>query len=165
MWSIIGEVFFFLGVGVLLFGGLALTVFNLPGVWLIWGGILLTSIVKGLEEIPLWFVIMAFFFAIIVTLIDNFIIPIAAKKFGGGKWGMLGGILGAFVGFVFASIPGLLVGPFLGAFALESLFAKRNSRDAFKAGFGSFVGVIFAISLKVFLSLAMIFVFLFVWIF
>lgn len=165
MWSIVLEVLFYLAVGVLLFGGLALTLFNLPGVWLIWGGILLTSIVKGLAEIPLWFVIMTFFFAVIVTLIDNFIIPIAAKKFGGGKWGMLGGILGAIFGFLIANIPGLLVGPFLGAFALEYLLAKRKSQDAFRAGVGSFLGVIASISLKIVLCFSMIIIFLIIWIF
>ncbi len=165
MWLIVGEVFFFIAVGILLFGGLILTLVNLPGAWVIWAGILLTSIVKGLEEIPLWFVILTALFALVVTLIDNFVIPIAAKKFGGGKWGMLGGILGAFVGFIVANIPGLLVGPFLGAFALEYLVAKKKSQDAFKAGMGSFIGVIFSIALRVFLCFAMIIAFLIIWIF
>ncbi len=165
MWSIIGEVFFFLSVGVLLFGGLVLTVVNLPGVWLIWGGILLASIVRGLEEIPLWFLIVTFFVSVIVTLIDNFVIPLAAKRFGGGRWGMLGGLVGAIVGFVFANIPGLLVGPFLGAFILEYVLAKKNSQDAFRSGFGSFLGVIFSIAMKMFFCVSMIVFFLIIWIF
>jgi len=156
----IGEVFFFLAVGVLLFGGLILTFVNLPGAWLIWGGILLTSIVKGFEVIPLSFV-----FALIVTLIDNFVIPLAAKKYGGGKWGMLGGVLGAFVGFILLNIPGLFIGPFLGAFVLEYLVAKKEKGDAIKAGVGSFIGVILSIALKITLCFTMIVVFLAIWIF
>ncbi len=165
MGGLILEILFFLVVFVLLTGGLILVVVNLPGAWAIWFAILLTAIVKGLAEIPLWFVIVTFFGALIITLIDNFVIPIAAKKFGGGKWGMLGGILGAFVGFIFANIPGLLLGPFLGAFILEYLVAKKKSEDAFKAGFGSFIGVVFSIALKVFLSISMIVAFLIIWIF
>ncbi len=165
MWGIIAEVFFFLVVFVLLFGGFILTFANLPGAWLIWGGILLTSLVRGFAEIPLWFVILTFFFALIITLIDNFVIPFAAKKYGGGKWGMLGGVLGAFAGFIFFSLPGLFAGPFLGAFALEYLFAKKNSQDSLKAGLGSFFGVIISIALKVFLCFAMIIAFLVIWIF
>lgn len=165
MWSVIGEVFFFLAVGILLFGGLILTFVNLPGAWLIWGGILLTSIVKGLEVIPLWFLILSFVFALIVTLIDNFVIPLAAKKYGGGKWGMLGGVLGAFVGFILLNIPGLFIGPFLGAFVLEYLVAKKEKGDAIKAGVGSFIGVILSIALKITLCFTMIIAFLVIWIF
>lgn len=165
MWGIIGEVFFFLVVFVLIFGGLILTFASLPGVWLIWAGILLTAIVRGLAEIPLWFVILTFFLAVIVSLIDNLVIPLATKKYGGGKWGMLGGVAGAFLGFLFFSLPGLLMGPFLGAFALEYLVAKREKADAIRAGTGSFLGIIFSIALKVFLCFGIIFAFLIIWIF
>ncbi len=165
MWIVIGEVFFFFGVGVLLLGGLVLTFVNLPGAWLIWAGILLTGIVKGFDVIPVWFVILTFFFALIVTLIDNLIIPLAAKKYGGGKWGMLGGVLGAFFGFVLLNLPGLFIGPLLGAFAMEYLVAKKEKKDAFKAGMGSFLGVIVSIALKVTLCFGMILAFLVIWIF
>jgi len=165
MWGIIGEVFFFLAIFVLVFGGLILTFVNLPGAWLIWFGILLTAMVRGLAEIPLWFVILTFFLAIVITLIDNFVVPLAAKKYGGGKWGMLGGILGAFLGFILFSLPGLLIGPFLGAFALEYLIAKKEKGDAIRAGTGSFLGIIFSIALKIFLCFGMIIAFLIIWIF
>ena len=165
MWSIVLEIFFFLAVGILLLGGLILTFVNLPGIWLIWGGILLTAIVRGLVEIPLWFLFLTFFFAVIVSLIDNFVIPIAAKRYGGGKWGMLGGILGLFLGLIIFNLPGLFLGPFLGAFALEYLVAKREKSDAFRAGFGSFLGVIFSIAIKIALSFGIIIAFLMVWVF
>ena len=165
MWVIIGEVFFFFSVGVLLLGGLILTFVNLPGAWLIWAGILLTGIVKGFDVVPVWFVILTFFFAIIITLIDNFVIPLAAKKYGGGKWGMLGGLLGAFFGFLLLNLPGLFIGPLFGAFILEYLVAKKGKEEAFKAGIGSFLGVIATIVLRVMICFAMIIIFLIIWIF
>ena len=165
MWEIVGEVFFFLVIFVLLFGGLILSFVNLPGVWIIWIGILLTAIVKGLENIPLWFVILSFFLALVVGIIDNFIIPLAAKKYGGGKWGMLGGVVGAFLGFMFFNLPGLLMGSFIGAFALEYYIAKKEKGDAIRAGTGSFIGVILTIALKVFICFGMIIAFLIIWIF
>ena len=165
MWAIIGEVFFLLGVGVLLLGGFVLTFVNLPGVWLIWLGILLTAIVRGLVEILLWFLIVTFILAIVVSLIDNFVIPIAAKKYGGGKWGMIGGIAGLILGLALFNVVGLFIGPFLGAFTLEYLVAKKERNDAFRAGMGSFLGVIASIALKVTICFGMIVAFLLIWIF
>jgi uncharacterized protein len=165
MWEIVSEIGFFLIIFVLLFGGLILSFVNLPGAWIIWIGILLTAIVKGFENIPLWFVILTFFLALVVGIIDNFIIPLAAKKYGGGKWGMLGGVLGAFFGFIFFNLPGLLMGPFLGAFAFEYYIAKKERGDAIRAGTGSFIGVILTIALKVFICFGMIIAFLIIWIF
>jgi uncharacterized protein len=163
MWGVIFEILFFLTVLLLIFGGLFITVLNLPGVWAIWIGILLTAIVKGLATIPLWFVILSFFFAILVTLIDNFIVPYATKHYGGGKWGMLGGVLGAFVGFLVANLPGLFIGPFVGAFIFEYVVAKRNASDSFKAGFGSFLGIVLSITLKICLCIFMVVAFLTIW--
>ncbi len=165
MGGLILEILFFILIGILLLGGLISVIVNLPGAWVIWIAILLTAIVKGLGEIPLWFVIVSFVAAVIISLIDNIIIPLAAKKYGGGKWGMLGGLLGAFFGFIILSLPGLFIGPFLGAFILEYLVAKKEKGDAFKAGFGSFLGVIFSIGLKFFFCIGMIIYFLTIWIF
>ncbi len=165
MWTIIGEVLFFLSVGVLLFGGLIIAVVNLPGAWLIWAGILLTGIVEGLEVIPLWFIILTFVFAVIISLVDNFVIAVAAKKYGGGKWGMLGGVLGAIFGFLFLNLPGLLIGPFVGAFVMEYMIAKKSKEEATRAGVGSSIGVILSAALKTALCFGMIIAFLAIWIF
>ena len=165
MWEIVGEGLFFLLIGVLLFGGLVLAVVNLPGVWVIWLGILITGLVKGFGIIPVWFVVLTFIFAVIVSIIDNFIIAAAAKKYGGGKWGMIGGVLGAIFGFVLLNFPGLLIGPFLGAFILEYAIAKKEKSEAIKAGMGSFIGVIISIALKVALCFGMIIAFILIWAF
>lgn len=165
MWVIIGDILFYLIIGILLLGGLALTVFALPGVWLIWIAIFGTALIRGFEVIPVWFVILSFFLSLAVTVLDNFVIAYGAKRFGGGKWGMLGAILGAIVGVILGNLPGLIVGPFIGAFALEYFMAKKKYEDAFKAGFGSSVGVILVIVGKFFISLFMIIAYLIIFIF
>jgi uncharacterized protein len=165
MWMIFGEVAFYVVVVLLNLLGLVLTLFALPGIWLIWLVILGTAFLRGLEVIPLWFIILTFFFSVFVTIIDNFIIAYGAKRFGGGRWGMLGAVLGAILGLLVANLPGLLVGPFLGAFAMEYIMAKKKYDEAFKSGFGSSLGVVFAIVVKFFLSLFMIIIYFYMLIF
>ncbi len=165
MWEIVFEIFFYLVIFVLLFGGLFLVIINLPGAWVIWLAILLTALVKGFAIIPLWFVIVTFLIAVVISILDNFIIAAAARKYGGGKWGMLGGVFGAFLGFMILNLPGLFIGPFLGAFAMEYLIAKKNREESIKAGVGSLFGVVLSIAFKAFFCLAMVISFLLIWIF
>ncbi len=165
MWIIAGEFLFYIIIFVFLFGGLVLTIFALPGVWLIWLVILFTGIIKGFEIIPIWFIVLTFFFSVFVTIIDNFIIAYGSKKFGGGKWGMIGGILGSIIGLFLANIPGLFFGAFFGAFFLEHVVAKKNYEDSLNSGVGSSIGVVLAIVFKLFLCLGMIVSYLLIFIF
>jgi len=62
-----------------------------------------------------------------------------AKKLGATWRGMLGAVLGAVVG-LFFSLPGILLGPFIGAALLE-LAGGRRSEDAIRAGVGAILGI------------------------
>lgn len=61
-----------------------------------------------------------------------------AKWFGATRWGAIGGILGAIVG-LFFGLPGLFVGPLLGAIAGE-LLGGKGILPAGKSGWGTFLG-------------------------
>jgi uncharacterized protein YqgC (DUF456 family) len=63
-----------------------------------------------------------------------------AKKLGATWRGMLGAIIGAIVG-LFFSLPGLILGPIIGAFLFE-LVSGREWRESAKAGAGAFIGMI-----------------------
>jgi uncharacterized protein YqgC (DUF456 family) len=62
-----------------------------------------------------------------------------AKKMGATNRGVVGAMLGALIG-LFFNLPGLIVGPFIGAFAFE-LAGGRETRDAAKAGAGATLGL------------------------
>lgn len=62
-----------------------------------------------------------------------------AKKMGATKRGVIGAMVGALVG-IFFNLPGLILGPFIGAFAFE-LSGGRETRDAAKAGAGATLGL------------------------
>lgn len=84
---------------------------------------------------------------VIVSLILDYMIPIwGTKKFGGTKYGVWGCTLGFLAAFWMGPW-GVIIGPFLGAFAGE-LLAGQDSRKSFKAAMGSFVGFLAGSFLK-----------------
>jgi uncharacterized protein len=80
-----------------------------------------------------------------------------ARYFGATRWGMFGALLGALIG-LFFGIPGLFVGPVIGAVAGEFLAGKRMI-DAGRAGWGSLLGNLGAIIGKLLIALVMIAIF------
>lgn len=100
--------------------------------------------------------------AVVVTILD-YIVPIwGTKKFGGTKYGTRGATVGLIIGLFFGPA-GIIVGPFLGAFIGEMIF-KDDIRYAIKAGFGSLVGFLAGIGLKLAASFVMTFYFVKEWI-
>jgi uncharacterized protein YqgC (DUF456 family) len=100
--------------------------------------------------------------ALFVTILD-YIVPVwGTKKFGGSKYGIRGATIGLVVG-LFLGPLGLLIGPLLGAFVGELIF-KDNINYALKAGFGSLLGFLTGIGLKLAASLIMTFYFIKEWI-
>jgi uncharacterized protein YqgC (DUF456 family) len=87
--------------------------------------------------------------AVLVTALDFLVPAWGTKKFGGTKWGVRGANIGLFLAaivlpFLGVALPvfglsGIVLGPFIGAVVAE-LLAGMKSREALRAGFGSFVG-------------------------
>jgi hypothetical protein len=65
---------------------------------------------------------------------------------------------------LFFGIPGILFGPFFGA-ALAEYVIRRDLRQAGKAGFGTWVGLVFAAAAKIALIFTMIAIFLIAYLF
>ena len=82
---------------------------------------------------------------------------LGAKSMGATRLGMIGALLGVMVG-VFFSWPGLILGPFFGAFLFE-LMGKRASGEATKAGFGAVLGLFLGVLGKMVCGLIMIILF------
>ncbi len=79
---------------------------------------------------------------------------VGAKKLGATWRGVAGAILGALVG-LFFGLPGILLGPFIGALGLE-LIGGREFRDAARAGAGALLGLVLGAVGRVGCCLAMI---------
>lgn len=100
--------------------------------------------------------------ALVATILD-YVVPVwGTKKFGGSKYGIRGATIGLVIG-LFLGPLGLIIGPLLGAFAGELIF-KDDINYALKAGFGSLLGFLTGIGLKLAASFIMTFYFFKEWI-
>lgn len=100
--------------------------------------------------------------AVVVTILD-YIVPIwGTRKFGGTKYGARGATVGLIIG-LFLGPAGIIIGPFVGAFVGEMIF-KDDIKYALKAGFGSLLGFLAGIGLKLAASFVMTFYFMKEWI-
>ena len=78
-----------------------------------------------------------------------------SRWFGGTKWGAIGAIAGAIAGLFFLPL-GLILGPLIGACGFELLFGEQDARKAAVSGFGSAVGALSALLVKVIIGFVMI---------
>jgi uncharacterized protein YqgC (DUF456 family) len=78
-----------------------------------------------------------------------------SRWFGGTRWGAVGAIIGSIVGLFFMPF-GLLLGPLIGAFSLELLFARKQTHHAAISGVGSVVGTLAGMGFKIVVGLLMI---------
>ena len=100
--------------------------------------------------------------ALLVTILD-YIVPVwGTRKFGGSKYGTRGAAVGLVVG-VFLGPLGIVAGPLIGAFIGEMIF-KDDIKYALKAGFGSLLGFLAGVGLKLAASFVMTFFFVKEWI-
>jgi uncharacterized protein YqgC (DUF456 family) len=83
------------------------------------------------------------------------------QRLGATRRAMAGAALGMIAG-LFFGLPGLIVGPFVGAVAGE-LTSDRNLGRAGRAGVAAWIGVLIGMVAKVGLSFAMIGIFIVAW--
>ena len=87
-------------------------------------------------------------------LLDHFASVYGAKRFGATWRGLLGAFVGGVIG-IFFSIPGIIIGPFLGAMAFEMLGGYKIDK-ASHAGVGATLGVFAGVIGKCVVSVIMI---------
>lgn len=126
----------------------------LPGTPLIFGGAFLLgwwhnySIIGGPSLIFLGVL------ALLGIAIDFVASSLGAQRVGASGYALIGATIGSLVGIFFA-LPGIILGPFVGAFAGE-LLAKPSLGQATKVGLGTWFGLLVGTVAKVALALAMV---------
>ena len=139
-----------LGVIFILSGILGAVLPVIPGPPLSYVGLLLLHFTERFQFSAKFLIIWAIITAAIYAL--DIIIPAwGTKKFGGSKRGVWGSIIGIFIGLFLFPPFGIIVGAFLGAVVGE-LTAGKDSGDALKSGFGSFIGFLTGTLLKLITS-------------
>ncbi|MCX6349506.1 MAG: DUF456 domain-containing protein [Candidatus Aureabacteria bacterium] len=160
--SLLPHILLWTGAGFLMLLGLIGSIVPaLPGPPFIFAGALLYAAFTGFARVG-W-ITLAVLLAITAfsQVFDYLASAWGAKKFGGGRWGMAGSILGGIAGFILFDLPGMIAGVFIGAFALELLFGNKEALAALRVGGGSLLGFLGGALMKVIFSLIMIGIFLF----
>lgn len=148
--------------GALMVAGLIGTIVPvLPGIGLIFAGILVHAIFIGTEQIGLVTLVVFGVATILSAVFDFLASAYGASRFGASRWGAVGSIVGGIVGFLAFNFPGLVLGVFFGAAAGELGFARKDLRQSFRAGWGSVLGFLASSIIKFLLGIGMILVFLF----
>lgn len=119
----------------------------IPGPALSFLSLFIISYAKNWEVFSTAFLATMGIFTILLTILDYAVPIFGAKKFGASKAGIWGSMIGMLVGFIFFPPFGIFIGTFFGALAGE-LFAGKDSKKALRAGWGSFIGNIAAIGIK-----------------
>jgi uncharacterized protein YqgC (DUF456 family) len=96
--------------------------------------------------------------AVLSAIIDNVLPVYATKKFNGSKKGVWGSAIGLIVGLIFFPPFGIILGPMVGAF-LGEIADGKASKNAVKPAFGSFIGFLSSIFLRLLLSFVMAYYF------
>lgn len=85
-----------------------------------------------------------------VSIVLDYLIPIwGTKRYGGTKYGVWGCTLGFLLAF-WMGPPGIILGPFLGAFVGE-IIGGQNTQKSLRAAWGSFIGFLLGSLLKIIL--------------
>jgi len=133
----------------------------LPGLPLVFVGMLIAAWAGGFAKVGVSTLVVLGLLTLVSFVVDFWATAHGAKRVGASRKAMVGAVLGTFAGLFFAPI-GLFVGPFVGALVGE-LIHGRELRTAAKVGFGTWLGLVLAIVLKLGLACAMLGIFAFAW--
>lgn len=144
-------------VWVLIFTGLVGIVLpGLPGVGLVFGGIVLHALYFGSDSVGMTTLIFFGAMTLFSLVIDLLAGLYGAKRYGATRHGLIGAVLGAIVGAILLSLPGFFLGMFAGAVIGEYFLARKALRDSLQAGAGSVLGFLAGSVIKYVLALGMV---------
>ncbi|MCD9086893.1 DUF456 domain-containing protein [Stenotrophomonas sp. SY1] len=153
---------FYLVAAVLVVVGLAGIILPaLPGVPLVFVGLLVAAWGEGFERIGWLPLVVLGVLTVISIVVDVIATVVGAQKVGASRLALLGSVIGTVAGLFFMPI-GLFVGPFAGALLGEYLHG-RNLGQATKVGFGTWLGIVLGVAFKLGLAMTMIAVFAVAW--
>ncbi len=133
----------------------------LPGLPLVFIGMLLAAWAGDFQQIGWVTLVVLGLLTLLSVAVDFFATLVGAKRVGASKKALWGAVLGTFVGIFFGPI-GLFAGPFVGAL-LGELWHGKEIGQATKVGLGTWLGIVLGIVLKLGVAFAMLGLFAFAW--
>ena len=127
---------------VLFVGVLGTFVPMLPGMWLVFAGLLVYGIFDKWTDYPVWYVVIVGILAVASSAMDYAGSIIGAKKFGASNKSGIGAMAGSLIGGLIGKLPGTIIGSALGAVGAE--YSQKHSwNDAVRAASGTLIGTAF----------------------
>ena len=152
--SIVDILLYVIAAALIVVGLVGAIVPTLPGIPLIFGGIWLIAGVDRYHHLGLWWLLGIAVVGAIGLTLDLLAGALGAKRMGASKQAVWGALVGTVIG-LFFGLPGLLVGPFVGA-ALGELAAGNSILRSTDVGMSAWFGLIFGTIIKLVSSLMMV---------
>jgi uncharacterized protein YqgC (DUF456 family) len=144
---------------ILMLVGLAGTVLPaLPGVPLIFAGIVLAAWIGQFQAISVTTLVILGVLTAIGVAADFVATALGAKRAGATRYGVIGAALGTVAG-IFTGLWGLVFMPLVGA-ALGEFYAHRDALKAGRVGLATWIGMLLGTAFKLAIALTLIGVFL-----
>lgn len=138
----------------------------LPGLPLVFAGMLLASWAGGFEQVSGWTIAVLALLTLVSLGIDFMATALGAKRVGASKPALVGAVLGTFAGLLFGLV-GVFVGPFVGALLGELVWLRgvggRELGQATKVGLGTWLGIVVGTILKLGVAFVMVGLFAIAW--
>jgi hypothetical protein len=147
-----------LGFALVIVGLVGIILPALPGHVLILVGLVLAAWAEHFTRVGVWPLAVIGVIAVASYLVDFVGAALGAKHLGASSRAMIGAGLGTIAG-LFLGLPGIILGPFVGA-VIGELTVERDLRRAGKAGVAAWIGFAIGTAVKVALAFLMIGIFL-----
>lgn len=138
----------------------------LPGVPLVFAGMVLAAWVGDFEQVGGWTLAVLAVLTLLSLGIDFLATMLGAKRVGASKPALIGAVLGTLAGLLFGVV-GIFVGPFVGALVGELIWLRgvgsREIGQATKVGLGTWLGIVVGTVLKLGLAFVMVGLFALAW--
>ena len=118
---------------------------GLPGVPIAYAGLWIAQAAARVDFS--WQMLLIWGIVTVVVSVLDYVVPAwGTKRYGGSRWGVWGSTIGVFVGLFFGAA-GVILGPLVGA-VIGELLSGKEAKEALRAGWGGFVGLLFGTILK-----------------
>jgi uncharacterized protein len=129
----------------------------LPGVPVIFGGVLLAAWAEDFQRIGGWTIAVLAVLALIGMAVDYVAASMSAQRAGASREGVIGAALGTVAG-IFTGLIGLVFMPLVGA-AIGEFIAHKDALRAGKVGVATWLGLLVGTAIKIAVAFTMIGVF------
>jgi uncharacterized protein YqgC (DUF456 family) len=148
-----------LAIILMIVGALGIVLPALPGVPLIYAGMVLAASIDDFQRIGWITLTVLGLFTLIGFIVDFAASAMGAKRVGASARAVWGAVIGTVVG-LFFGIPGLILGPFIGA-VIGEITVHGKVGTAGRVGLATWIGLLFGTLFKLAIAFSMLGIFLF----